>query len=323
MYYKPTYKPNYLSEQTFQKDFSALEETLKGVVNKGVLESFDGLKLEYEYYLAENATASVIILHGLTEFTRKYHELCKFLLDMGLNVFLYDQRGHGKSGRESADDTVVHVSSFDAYVKDLEYVIDNLVEKNCRKPIYLFSHSMGGSVAALYMQKHPEKIAKSAFCAPMLRPKMRNIPCFFMRWVLKHDAKHKGIDAPFIAAKNFDANVTLNQSSDISHARFKMNMETRISDKCFQASKITNGWLLDATLIKPRLLNRKTTEIKTQCLIFSAKNDDVVMVKPQVKFHKMLQNSTLVSIPDAKHNLLNGSEYTICDVYTALQGFFG
>ncbi len=322
MYYKPSFNPKILSEQNFNKEFSAIEETLKNCVNKGVLESFDGLKLEYEYYLCENATASVVILHGLTEFKRKYYELCAFLLDMGLNVFIYDQRGHGKSGRESNDDSVVHVSSFDAYVKDLECVIQNLVEKNASLPIYLFSHSMGGSIAALYMQKHPEKIAKSAFCAPMLCPKMRNIPRFFMRWVLKFDAKRKGLDAPFLASRDFDANVTLNHSSDISRARFKMNMETRVSDKCYQGSKITNGWLIEATLIQKRLLSKKTSKIGTECLLFVAECDDVVKTKPQLKFNKRLQNSTIMVFPDAKHNLLNGSEYTIYEIYEAIKVFF-
>lgn len=322
MYYKPTLKPKYLSEETFKEEFCALEENLSRFANKGVLKSFDGLNLEYEYYLAENAKASVIILHGLTEFIRKYRELIAFLLDMGLNVFIYEQRGHGKSGRESSDDTVVHVSSFDAYVKDLEFVIDNLVEKNCTLPIYLFSHSMGGSVAGLYMQKHPEKIAKSAFCAPMLCPKMRNIPRFFMRFVLRLDAKRKGIDAPFLASRDFDANATLNHSSDISRARFKMNMETRISDKCYQGSKITNGWLIDASLVQRRLLSHKTKQIKTDCLIFIAEKDDVVKTRPQLRFAKRLKSSKTLIMPEAKHNLLNGSEYTMSDVYSAIEEFY-
>ena len=323
MFYTPSYKPEVLKEESFEKDFTVLEEKLSAVANTGVLRSFDGLNLEYEYYLAENAVASVVIVHGLTEFIRKYHELCGFLLDMGLNVFVYDQRGHGKSGRESSDQTVVHVSSFDAYVKDLECVIENLVEKNCGTlPVYLFSHSMGGSICALYMQKHPNRIAKSAFCAPMLCPKMRRLPRFFMRWFLKLDAKKNGLDAPFIASRDFDANAKLNHSSDASRARFKMNMTTRISDKCYQGSKITNGWLIEATLIQGKLLSGLSRRIESECLVLIAEKDDVVKTAPQFRFKKRLKNSRLITFPEAKHNLLNGSEFTLCDVYAAIQDFF-
>lgn len=320
--YKPSYKPQYIPEASFSRDYSRLEETLLPYANTGILESYDGLKLHYEYYLAENAKASVVIVHGFTEFIRKYRELCAFLLDMGLNVFVYDQRGHGLSGREAEDLTLAHVSSFDAYVQDLEQVIQKLVLPVASVPLYLFSHSMGGATAALYLQKYPERIEKAIFSAPMICPQMRGAPRRLMQLVLRREIRKKGKESPFFGATSFNAHPVLELSSDQSKGRFQMNMETRLSDVRYQGARITNGWLLEATRIKDRLLTKATGRIQTKILIFSAEHDGVVINRDQKVFLQRLKSARLITVKEAKHNILNGSPFILREVYDSIKEFF-
>ena len=66
-------------------------------------------------------------------------------------MFLYDQRCHGLSERLTERVDLIHVDRFDDYVKDLEIYIDTIVAKNKgSNPLYIFSHSMGGTVTAMY-----------------------------------------------------------------------------------------------------------------------------------------------------------------------------
>jgi len=321
MRYKPSFKPTFLEENDFASKYVILEEELKKYANVGKLESFDGKNLSYEYYLAENAKASLVIVHGFTEFIRKYREMCKFFLDMGFNVFVFELRGHGFSDRETDGFSKAHVSSFDAYVKDLDCVIENLVIPNGECPIYLFSHSLGGAISGLYMQSFPEKIAKSVMSAPMIQPEMRKIPRKFMKAVLLKDAKKYGLDVPFRGAHKFNENALFEISADQSIARFKMNMETRISDVHYQNSEITNGWLIEAINVRDILLSNKNRNIKTKILIFSAGKDTVVLNKPQIKYLKYLNDAKLISIPEAKHNILNGSEFILQKFYGEMREF--
>lgn len=321
MFYVPQNKPTFLPEKDFEKAYPLLEEKLALVAHKGKLPSFDNLELEYEYYLVENATATVVILHGYTEFIRKYRELAAFLLEMGFNVFIYDQRGHGLSGRETADFGKAHVSSFNAYVKDLEYLIEHLITPITTAPLYLFAHSMSGGISTLFMQKHPDTIKKAVLTAPMVKPYTRNIPEFIIRQALKTDAKKHGGDASFRGAVKFGSNVSFEKTSDLSRARFKMNMETRISDVHYQTSEITNTWLLEALNLEKQLLTKKTKEINTQILLFTAEKDTVVRNKCQNKLLRLLKNATHVVIEGAKHNIANGSEFILEEFYTQMKNF--
>ncbi len=319
--YQPTNDPRFLPEANFAKDYEGLEQMLRPYANTGTIKSRDGLSLHYEYYLAHAAVASVVIVHGFTEFIRKYRELCAFLLELGCNVFLYDQRGHGMSGRETEDMTVAHVSSFDAYVQDLEAVIEQLVLPAAQLPLYLFSHSMGGATAALYLQKHPKKVEKAIFSAPMICPQMHGVPRLLMQAILHREILRKGRTSPFFGAKSFSSNAVKELSNDQSSGRFQMNMQTRISDICYQGAKITNGWLLEATKVKDRLFTKATEKIRTKILIFSAENDTVVINRDQKAFLRYLKDAKMITVRDAKHNILNGSEYILYEVYGAIRQF--
>lgn len=321
MKYSPTYRPVFLEERDFETEYPLLEQEISPYAHRGRLASFDGGELEYEYYLAQNATASVVIVHGLSEFIGKYRELCKFLLDMGFNVFIYDQRGHGLSHRETEDLHRAHVGSFDSYVKDLECIIHQLVAKEGDLPLYLFSHSMGGAVTGLYMQKHPERVKKSVMCAPMIAPNMNGYPRLFMRWVLSRDAKKTSADAPFRAAKKFNPNPNFLDSSDQSAGRFRVNIKMRLADKHYQNSEISNQWLIEATKIQNRLCNRKSKKITADILIINAQKDGVVLENPQRKFFKYLQKGKWVSVENAKHNIFSGNDEVLQNFYRELEDF--
>jgi len=321
MIYKPNGKPNFLSEQNYFAEYQALSDTLSSYVNTGTLASFDGLPLVYEYYLAENARASVVIVHGFTEFMEKYHEMCKFYLDMGFNVFLYDQRGHGMSGRETEDFSKAHVSSFDAYAKDLEAFIDRVVRPISDKPLYLFSHSLGGTVSLLYMQRHPDAIQKAVLSAPMILPRTNDVPRFIVSAAVRLDTKKYGSDAPFRGARKFDANAVVEKSSDLSINRFRTNLKIRISDVHYQNSQITNGWITEALKVHKTLLSAKTKAISTDILLFTAEKDQVVFNKYDRKLIALLKNARQILIPGAKHNLSNGSAFILETFYSAIEEF--
>jgi len=65
-------------------------------------------------------------------------------------VIRFDQRGSGLSDRNVAD------LSFDAWVSDLEAVVDELKLDS----FILLGISQGGSVAIEYTARHPEKVEK-------------------------------------------------------------------------------------------------------------------------------------------------------------------
>ena len=96
-----------------------------------------------------------MISHGFSEFAEKYNEVIYYFLQHGCSVYILEHRGHGYSEREVSDDQKVYIRDFEDYIKDLDCFMKKMNYRMERHRI-LFAHSMGGAVAARYIEEHPK-----------------------------------------------------------------------------------------------------------------------------------------------------------------------
>lgn len=150
---------------------------LDSIARKRTLTAGDGKELYTETFPADQSRGTVLILHGFTENVRKYAELIYSLLLNGFSVVSYDQRGHGRSWRdpEVRNLSVTHVDAMADYVEDLRMVVETLL-KDSPRPWDLFAHSMGGAVAALYLEGEDAAFDRAVLCAPMIAPNTGGVP---------------------------------------------------------------------------------------------------------------------------------------------------
>ena len=97
MKHTPSYQLSILQEATFSEEMAAVAAQLADCRQEGTFCGFDGKELYYEYFQVQESRGAIVLVHGLSEFTGKYHEFAWYLLNQGYDVFLYDQRGHGRS----------------------------------------------------------------------------------------------------------------------------------------------------------------------------------------------------------------------------------
>ncbi len=310
-------KPKIISEAEFKTVIPEVVNELLKCQKTVMLPMSDGVKLYCEQYLTPNATGNIVIIHGFTEFSEKYKEMIKYYLEIGLNVFIYDQRGHGLSDREVDNLKCVHVGDFLRYVDDLEAVVDTFVSVEAPDlPLYLFSHSMGGAITALYMMRHPEKVKKSVMCAPMISPKTHKIARFLVLRAVKRFGKRDGWNARFAYTGEFNPNATFREALDGSKARFEWVFGVRLGDQRYQTSGATNSWMKEAIEVRDRILKKDVlSKITTEILVLSAQNDTVVKNRDQKRFAKMVKNCRLVSVKNSKHNIYFADQSTVADVY--------
>ncbi|MET7680783.1 alpha/beta hydrolase [Streptomyces sp. NPDC005423] len=97
-------------------------------------------------------TATVVLVHGLLtdSLASYYFTLAPPFALAGLDVVMYDLRGHGRSGRPADG------YSLDDGVNDLEALLDRL---GLTGPVHLVGNSYGGTVAFGYAARHPERAA--------------------------------------------------------------------------------------------------------------------------------------------------------------------
>lgn len=108
----------------------------------------NGLRLLCRHWGDPSAPA-IILLHGLRGFSGTWRRLAASLAS-DYHLIAMDQRGRGDSDWDARHDYYT-----DAYLSDLEGVVDHLRLRR----FALLGHSMGGTTAYVYGSRHPERLA--------------------------------------------------------------------------------------------------------------------------------------------------------------------
>lgn len=323
MVFQPTYQFHLIPEQDYLNQIPVIEQELQNYAIHGRFSSFDGCKLDYELYPAKKSHATIIIIHGLSEFYKKYYEMTWYFINMGYNVLLFDQRGHGLSDRDIEGLSLIHVKQFDDYVKDLDCIIQQLVLPSCPDvPVYLFAHSMGGAVAGLYLAYNSKMVKRAVLSSPMICPYAYGVPIPIVKLKTLSCKRKDGWTGRFPYSSDFNPNVKLEHASDISYARFRHNLDYRIGNPLYQTSAMTNQWMWEAIQMQHRLLSAKVTNaIQADVLLLNAGKDNAVRVRPQQWFAKKVKTCTYYTFPESKHSIYTASDDILEEYYRMIFRF--
>ena len=95
-------------------------------MEKSVFKSYDGKELACYLYESKNPNKVIQIAHGMQEYSRTYFEFAEFLQSKGYTVFLFDQRGHGKSVQDKTELEIIDsLSKSSSSVFEVRRVLSN------------------------------------------------------------------------------------------------------------------------------------------------------------------------------------------------------
>ncbi|MBQ6052233.1 MAG: alpha/beta hydrolase [Clostridia bacterium] len=275
---------------------------IESVRNDGYFDGFDGIKLHYVCYKCEKPVKTAVILHGFTESAEKYREMIYYFLKAGFNVYLYEQRCHGKSGRLVDDKTLTHVDRFEDYVKDFEIFTEKVVPKTL--PLVLYSHSMGGAVSALYLQRHADVFEKAVFSSPMIAPTTGGFPKFVSQAVCKTATVFGKSKKRLFIAGEYPGKEEFDTSCGTSFERFSFYENLKRSNSDYQNYSPTYRWTLEALNVTKKILKKGEAEkITLPSLLFSAGLDNMVKLPEQKMFADRIKNCELITYDTAKHEI--------------------
>ncbi len=126
----------------------------------------DGLKLYLQAWLPENPKASMLLVHGLGEHSGRYSPMVSKLNDLGMAVFTFDGRGHGKSA--NGNPTAYFDSHLD-YLQDIDALFGKAKNYLPGKPAFLYGHSMGGGLVAAYVLKYQPEATGVILSSPAIK----------------------------------------------------------------------------------------------------------------------------------------------------------
>jgi len=273
----------------------------------GYFHSFDGTQIYYESYNHPSEKAAIVISHGFCEFTRKFDEVIYYFFQAGYSVYMIDHRGHGYSQRAVDDWSKVYIHSYEEYVQDFHNFITQIVSKDAvHKDLVLYAHSMGGAIAALFLEQYPDIFSCAILSSPMLEIDCGKTPAPIV-WLFTLYKKLVGSDEDYVSGHGaFDGIPQFEDSSCLSEARYNDVFTKRLQDKNYQTYGATCAWTL-ASLRGVRKLNKYAKLVKTPILLFQAGCDTTVKPGGQKKFSIKSKNTKLVVIPKSKHEIFNAT----------------
>ncbi len=283
----------------------------------------DGTKLHYEAYEKVLSRGSIVILHGLTESAEKFREVTYYFRKAGYSVFVPDLRGHGKSEHQSAKAERVEIDSFDTYAEDLKQFIDRIVKPaSGERKIHIYSHSLGSTVALLYLMKYPYTVGKAVLSSPMICGNMgmpvalagtaARLLCLF---------GGKKISAPGRCV--FNPNQTFEESDAASSVRFSYYHEKRKNEPLYQTSGPSFGWVRASLEARDKILSDEGIRaLKAKLLIFKPEEDKQLLGEYTERFAEKA-DVKIKEVKKSRHEIFMSGDDVLKWYYGEILEFFG
>jgi lysophospholipase len=260
-------------------------------------------------------TQCLVIASGRSESYLKYKELSFDLFNRGYSLFIIDHRGQGLSQRLLVNPHKGHVDNFQYYVDDLTSFIENIVSPHCQgsKP-YLLAHSMGGTIAARYLQDFPEKIQAAVLSSPMLGFNSGSVPNFIAELVLKVSAQlNQWFDETpwyFPGHKDFSQHSFSDNVLMHSPIRYQQFTQLYKTTPEIQLGGVTIQWLTESQQAIEKIFNN-IDKITIPTLVLQAGQDKIVKNQAQNDFCQQLHQLQPQSCPTGKPLIIAGAYHEL------------
>ena len=253
-----------------------------------------------------DASGTVVLVHGRTEFLEKYTEVIVELNQRNLDVWAMDWRGQGLSDRVLDHPQKGYIDRFETYVGDLAWFVEEIVEVR-RGPVLLLAHSMGGHVAARAVLEAKIKPDGLVMTAPMIALPLGRLGTFgaHAASILATGIGLGGRYGPGMSDHDpmrvkFDGNPLTGDRQ-----RFDRFYRMLADNPGLALGGVTWGWLSAAfdSMAEIQRLVRHATPV-CPALICTPMDDRVVSVDAQSALCDAIENWTQVRLDGARHEPL-------------------
>lgn len=267
-----------------------------------------GAKIRYGHVAPEGEMrGTVILLTGLNESIEKYFELTRELRARGMDVWLMDWRGQGRSERYfKSNPQKAHSEGYQEQIDSLHQFTQTIVKKS-DKPMFMVAQSMGAHIGLRYLKEH-----EGVFDSAMLTSPMIDVHTgVYSRPVAEYAvdvAKACGYLDSYVPGLGEDWNISQyhfegnNKTSD--RARFQAYVDRCHNEPDLRLGTPTYGWYYH-TFESAKILNdeKYLKSIQTPVLMHLPENETVVDRTAQQTAAKLLPNCKKVDIQGAQHSL--------------------
>lgn len=266
------------------------------------------VQIEYMRFGAEKGEkGSLVVVQGFGETYSNYIELFYDLHNQGYSpIYALDHRGQGGSTHfVPGQPQKSMIDDFANFAKDLNTFVGRIVlaDRNVdREKLFLVAHSMGGAVAADYLQtfsNHPFK--KSVLYAPMFKIANKDLS----EWALDNISSRLARTQPFCSAvaQEYSPQPRFTDNSLSSSAlRWIGAIDTYRGRGKQEILATTYCWLSQSLQAVRHRVRPNAGKVNIPMLVFSAEKDRIVDNCGQYRYVLNARETTvLANVPDSRH----------------------
>lgn len=306
-----------ISEENYYHEMTnVVEPYLDSIKTAGILSAkTDGHRIYYEYFDIENEKGSVVILHGFTEFIRKYSEIIYYFSRSGYDVYMIEHYGHGYSERRedvAENLSKVAVDDFDVYTNDVKQFVDEVVIPHSGdNKLVLFGHSMGGGIATRFLEIYPDVFDYAILSSPMIGINLGSVPEWTAKF-LSGSANFFGVGDKYVFGHyDWDA---IESFADpdcpaTSYPRYSYFFNMRSENEYHQTYGATWSWLNASLKATEKMVKEsEAKKVTIPVLLFQAETDSLVRNDRQLEFASKAERVHVVMCPYAHHEIFNSPD---------------
>lgn len=287
----------------------------------------DGKRLRYA--ICRNAPGprrgTVVLLHGRNEAIEKYFETIRDLAGLGYTVATFDWRGQGGSERMLRNRSKGHIGDFDAYVRDLESFLQDIVLPDCRGPYAILAHSMGGLVALTATPRLTNRIERIVVSAPLVALPRGRIGMTGLSWLtgaLRLAGLGRSSVRRWTRPGRGWAPATSLLTSDTR--RFERNFRLVEAAPWLFLGNPTVAWLGAAIKAMRRLDDSDfVAQLQVPTLFVTAGADRVVSTPSAERLAWRMRSGHCLNLPHARHELMQEADRFREPFLAAFDNFVG
>jgi lysophospholipase len=268
----------------------------------------DQRQVRYAFFSKEDNEATVVILPGYTEYIEKYAETIFDFASKNYNVLILDHSGMGRSSKKVKNPQVVHIDSFDTYVKDADAVISESGASST--PMFLLGHSTGALIGAHLVARDSSRFEKVAYVSPLFEMDFGDRNAFFSKLYLTALSVFRGQKyAPGFSDCEPDDYPFESNDVTSSQVRWQFNRAMIEKDKSLWMCGPSTRWVLEVVRASKKQ-DMQSIAIKhgSPVMLFMAKNDDRIVEERVHDFANWAPVATLRIFQDARHEIYREKE---------------
>lgn len=277
----------------------------------GIFQTHDNLKLRTAKWPAlKKAKGTIILVQGMGGFIEAYDSFAQWLSQNGFDVLSFDLRGQGDSDRITNKETLLHINSFDEYIKDLKNFIKE--QKNLIPPLVLIGTSMGGNIALRYVHEIPQKADALILLSPMIDINTSPYPYPIARSIASI-ALMIGAGENFVLGyDSFSLQTCINKYNPNKHGcpnKYHQDCRMLHEKPNMAIGGPSYNWLSSAfqscDVVREEMF---TKNLSLPILMVSVTNDHLVDTQAQIELCGAIPSCKQILYEDGHHNILKDND---------------